>query len=208
MRRSVAWIAAMLAMIGPANSSPDENVRWLMNKPMSLMDWGIVELDRRLDDQLVSTKPSTQRILQEWRDAYRKEMNDHGMKLVNAFGRYEWGANRIVMQVGAQRSSGDPTSEDCLFVLRRTRDELLRGYMGDVLDLKLPEKRMSSATTFLSEMFRHPAGYVDDNRPENLYGRLAEVSIVRVSMFPLNDGFTGPSCHGSFVGSDLNVEVR
>lgn len=206
-------VVALLTLCGmeSARAAPDQNVNWLLSKPMSLMDWGIVEMGRRLEGSFLGERSSPPSIVAQDRAVYTSDLLKRNLVITRAFARYEWDANRIILQFTAAHSTARPTADDCRFVLKRTRDEILGWYMGDPkTDILKRSERVRSATIFLSETFRHPAGYAEADRPSDLFENLADVVTLRMSLNLHGDDnvFQHVNCTGSLLGDDVSLEIR
>ena len=202
--------AALVVVAPPVAAAPDGDASWLMRQPLSMMDWGLIELGHRLDDMLVMPRPRGVTVIRKRQEAYQKDLTSRGLRLTNAWARYDWDSNRIYMQFGADRSDAPPTADDCRFLLSRTRDEILGGYVGEPDDLKSKRHRAEAASTFLGEVFRHPAGYSAKDQPADLSMHLAEMTALRISVNRRgnDDVLADVNCHGTFIGNDVSFELK
>lgn len=180
-----AWLSlASIALVAvwplQARCEPDATVKWLMNQPVSLFDWGILRLSELVDKRLKSGLGA-------------EELRKRGITVEAAFARYEWDANRLYIQVTAFKAPVTP--EACRFVLDVTRNRLVGEEAG--------KPREEQARYFLDAGFQHEGGYGEKTRPSDLSRQLVKITIVRASLGP----FFEVNCFGSIAGTDANIEI-
>lgn len=181
-----AWLSlASIALVAvwplQARCEPDATVKWLMDRPVSLFDWGIFRLSRHVAEELKTGRGA-------------EELRKRGIAVHVAFGRYEWNENRLYIQVTAEQAPVTP--EACRFVLDVTRNRLVGEEAGKPREVR--------ASYFLDEMFQHEGGYGEKTRPSDLSERLVKITVVRASLGPF---LKDVSCFGSLAGTDANIEM-
>ncbi|MCG3769478.1 MAG: hypothetical protein JW384_00600 [Nitrosomonadaceae bacterium] len=87
-------IALVLAWVGTGFGEPSPTVRYLMSEPVTMWDWGIYGLSKRLDERITSLEGQTG----GWGDPKTFEDLD---TVGQIFGNvdYKWDANRLVLRV-------------------------------------------------------------------------------------------------------------
>ena len=155
-----AGCAAALAIIAlQASAAPREATTFLMNEPVTLLDWGTYKLERFLE-----------------RRRWPQEFEPTVFTKVS----YDWDRDRIVIDVQALVKFGPPTRDQCLGVLKLLLSA--GGVVFETRNRQLNDGISTFAVEFLHMNFRSP------NQPPDLGKKIDEVLELRVTVSGLPSG--------------------
>lgn len=164
MKAWLSLVSIALVAVWPlqARCEPDATVKWLMDQPVSLFDWGILQLSDLVDERLkidleeeellrrgITVEDTVEDQARLASLAGAEELRKRGITVAAAFARYEWSENRLYIQVTAFKAPVSP--EACRFVLDVARNTLVGKEAG--------KPREERARYFLDEGFTHEGGY-------------------------------------------------
>ena len=203
-------IILLLVLILPAVASgePTETPKYLMSEPMSLMDWGIYQADKKMESFKVlnNLKPDF-----------------FSIHYMGGSARYDGNENRIVL---SGMFEGNGTQDECTENLRKLKSavvdytwdrpwqwktgELSVGVM-EFWDSVTPEKQREAAERVLDELFRHGAGYQGRGRPDDVGKQLIHITIIEAHIAirqidaPMLEFVT---CKSTFKSSEVSIIAK
>lgn len=135
------------AIANTAHAEPTRVPQWLMRESVSLFDWGIYKLDKKM----------------EW----MKELG--GLFTIHYAGgsaEYDWDSDRIKLRFTFQ---GKGTEQECVDNLKKAKGALLNFSWDDTQYAKL-------AREVLAGFFSHEGGYKDASAPSDIGEQLANIT--------------------------------
>jgi hypothetical protein len=172
---------ALVCWLSSSFAEPDSSVRWLMNRPMSLFDWGIASISARLKAAI-------------GRGELAENLGKRQINLDGAYAKYDRDENRIYLRfIVLAPPQTDITEENCRFIADEARKYLLA-----------PDNfgtREEAAIYFLNGHFGHEGGSIEKDRPADIGRRLANITLVKVNL-----GLLGIECFGTLSGTDINIK--
>lgn len=148
-RVAICFLAAF-ALAGPAPAEPDSAVQFLMSQRVSMLDWGVRELEDSLEGLSLA----------------------HGAIPISTTARYDWEENRINITSYALFLNGiDPPTRAQAKALAKETIERVRATL--FVDPKTG--KWIGDRCMLSMYFSH-SGYSEGEEPEDLCKRLANIT--------------------------------
>ncbi|MFO1243664.1 MAG: hypothetical protein U1E71_00570 [Ramlibacter sp.] len=178
-------LVAFLLFAGSSTSAlsePGRVERWLMGEPMSLFDWGIYKIDKKISE-LKSLKT-----------------NQAG-KFFFGSANYDWNANRLRLKVNFV---GKGTDAECVDSIKWAKGALLNYTWSE-------KEQVGVAKDVLAGYFAHEGGYQATNQPADVGEQLVRITVLEATVFvPAESGSYAPRarCAMDFQTSDVNVVKR
>ena len=163
LRRAGA-IAILCCLIIPARAEPGPVGKWLMSEPLTLWDYGMMNIERDAKQAAENIKKTGGRWI--------------------AWVRYSWDNNEIDITLFVVDFKGTITHETCNDTRRSFLAELLNAY-----GLYSEEKAGELAHQAISWWFSHK-GFESKSRDEKLEENLARIVFVAVRLRKDNSGIT------------------
>jgi hypothetical protein len=176
-RNFATALIAFLPLVSIGQPSPA--ARWLMSEPMSLFDWGIYRLERRLSAMGSGTPPAT-------------------LPYLLGVIAYDGSTNRIRV---VSTFVGAGTEAECIDSLRRVKSVLVPFGMSEV-------ERNKSAPAVFADLFGHVGGYGTSEPPSNVGEELANSVFIEVRINRKDDVLSfkpAVICSGNFRSTVISV---
>lgn len=201
-------IILLLVLILPAVASgePTETPKYLMSEPMSLMDWGIYQADKKMESF---------RVLNHLKPDF------FSIHYMGGSARYDWNENRIVL---SGMFEGNGTQDECTENLRKLKSafadpawdaelqrEAAEVVVGVLLDDANPELQRKAAERVLDVLFSHEAGYQTKGRPTDVGKQLIHITIIEAHIpirqidAPMLEFVT---CKSTFKSSEVSIIAK
>lgn len=144
-KRSITLLIVSLMLVNPAQSSPSKITNYLMDEPLSMLDWGIYQISKDLGPQL---------------------FDDAGINYGRSFASYDWDQDRLnVSYVGYIKYKDiDKGKGLCKAIINN-----LRAFFG--VDIKSGKLTPFSN---LGRYFTH-AGFARNAQPDNVSAEISNV---------------------------------
>ena len=143
MKNVLVLFLFLTALASDAGADPDESAKFLMNEPVSLLDLGVYKLEKDLK-------------------GFRKDLSVHHALPFDIAVNYDWGVNKIVIQL-TYGYEGNPPPKTIRNGVRNVFKKI-RSFLGVDPEGKVYHKRGFSKA---ADYFSHQ-GYVMKNRPPAL----------------------------------------
>ena len=180
MKRLLLTISMLLPDLVLAD--PSANVRYLMNEPITALDFGLYQMDKRLSDPA----------------------HDFGLPAglgeITATARYDWEGNRILAQMAVILKKPTVSVLTAKKVCRQTVS-FVRSFGG--IDEKTGEMGVNMGG-FLDD-FNHKA-FVKANAPQGLAEELIAITNIIVRVYNMTSDFKLDNlihCEGPLLGKDV-----
>lgn len=171
-------VAASLFFVSAGVSAePSRSPRFLMSQPLTVFDWGIIEMRRKLESFRTLTL--------------------FDMPYLGGSVDYLWDENLIVM---LGKFQGQGTDRECANNLK-----LLKGGFADFeWDT---QKQADAARAVLNQLFNHPAGYAGNGAPIDVGKNLVSIVRIEATVYVEKDGVlsVGARCSGEFQDAAIKV---
>lgn len=153
----------VLALLVPltVQADPGRVPRWLMNEPMSQFDWGMQQMEEKLEQLKFAEKVFTAKYF--FSDA-----------------SYDWDADRIRLQVNFH---GKGNEAECIYNIKRAKGAILNFTWDEAEQTKI-------ARDVLTNFFSHRGGYDNKNKPADIGEQLANITILETTIFVQGDNGT------------------
>lgn len=137
-----------------ANTEPNTTTRYLMNEPLSMLDFGLYILEKSIERNL--TKAEYEKIF--------------------VFTNYDWNRNRIVIQVLINDSynTENEGKEVCRSILNEIREQF-------AINHKTGKPRIEKIGSTISSYFSHE-GYTNNNEPKEFNLEIANITTIVVDV--------------------------
>jgi len=156
MRTHFALLLALAPLV--AQAEPGRVTRWLMNEPMSLMDWGMVSIEKKLADLKIAESVFTS-------------------KFFYGSAEYDWEADRIRIHVSF---IGKGTEAECIENLKRAKAAFLNFTWDE-------KEHPRVAREVLRTLFAHRGGYSSKSEPPDLGDVLLNITTIQNVMYVPGD---------------------
>lgn len=151
IRRVLASSVLGLMVGGPSWSAPNQASSYLINEPVSLLDWGMYKTEQFLESVEV--------------DWWSEDFDPHVFNQV----WYDWDRDRIVIDVQLTIKAGNPTRAQCASVLRKMVESSLVPF-----DTRKPRPTINDGVSTWGVAFAH-SGYVAGNEPKDLGKKVDDI---------------------------------
>ena len=135
---------------GAANAEPGEPTKYLINKPVSMMDLALLKIERNLNQHIGS------------------KLLFSNATLYLAHARYEWKRDRIVVSEWYEVQDRDAPND-----LRKANTQELKKLCSSALGMMGLHSGITTVPWSLKNLFGH-SGYQFGSQPKNLFRELIE----------------------------------
>lgn len=165
MKRIIALAMLFVSMACASYSEPTPAIKYLMNKPVSLFDWGVHHIDEHLKSMHVTF----------FLDADESKLKTTQLRTTAG---YDWAENRIYIDsnpdgVSFVMDEKEAARKLCAEIVKKIRVEL----MIDALNPSL-----TPSSTFTVDNFFSHSGYRLEDEPERLVEELLSIIEIRTSL--------------------------
>lgn len=165
MKRVFSAVVVLLSIASVSYAEPTPAIKYLMSKPLSLMDWGLHHLDEHLKDMYISFYLDTDE--SKLKTAQLKTTVD-----------YNWEKNRIVINsnpagVSFVMGAKEPARKLCSEIVKKIRAELK-------IDSENPA--VTPESSFAVDKFFSHSGYRLPDEPKKLVDELLSIIEINTSL--------------------------
>ncbi|MFK7966972.1 MAG: hypothetical protein AB8C46_23680 [Burkholderiaceae bacterium] len=167
----------LMSLTTVLTAAPSKTPRNLMSRPLTVFDWGMIEIRRKLDTF--------------------KSLTLFDIPYLGGSAEYLWNDNLIVL---LGKFQGEGTDRECANNLK-----LMKGGFADFeWDT---QKQADAAALVLSQVFNHPAGYASNGKPIEIGRNLVTILRVEATVYVETDGVlkVGARCRSDY--GDGKIEV-
>lgn len=169
--------STLLCLSVSVSAAPSKTPRTLMSQPLTVFDWGMIEIRRKLESFRTLTL--------------------FDIPYLGGSAEYLWDENLIVLLAKFQGTGSD---RECANNLK-----LLKGGFADFeWDTK---KQEGAAAAVLAQLFNHPSGYAKDGKPIQIGRNLISIVRVEATVYVETDGVlrVGSRCSSDFRSAKINA---
>jgi hypothetical protein len=159
--KSLIVVLFILFSVNISQAEPSSNMKYLMNKPISIMDWGLINIDlqlRKLTDK-----------------TYAHELKE--AQIIAPSVIYNRGTNRIIIHIGI---GGANTKEQAKEWCKSTVDKIRSMFF-----INLDTGKPYSVNGALYFYFTH-VGYSKKSEPKGLSEELDNITVIKVEVIYQN----------------------
>lgn len=164
-----------------ANADPTRIPRWLMNEPISMFDWGILQTEQRLSSL----------------NMYSNFTN----RFISGSVSYDWDADRLRLEVSFW---GSGTESECIENLKIAK----ANFVGYSTKFSNNNRTLTSAAPLtFAGLFGHP-GFKNGAQPKDLGEQLANISTLEATIWVLqgkDDSLPKVRCQTTFKSQEILV---
>ena len=175
-------------------AEPSAPVRYLMDEPVSMLEWGMFRLSEALTNDKEPTYHCIKQILKE-----------HDLCIVAPYVRvsYDWDSNRLRIKTlvfeksQPQEISKEKKKEICKLVIKEHKN-----YLGVNFETGKPISPLGEAwpDSILESFFTHE-GFKSTREPENLYKELDNITELIIQYIPVKGKKL--HCEAPLLGTDI-----
>lgn len=171
-------VASLLLCLSVSlSAAPSKTPRTLMAQPLTVFDWGMIEIRRKLESF--------------------RELTLFDIPYLGGSAQYLWNDNLIVL---LGKFQGKGSDRECANNLK-----LLKGGFADFeWDAK---KQEGAAAAVLAQLFNHPAGFASNGKPIQLGRNLISIVRVEATVYVETDGVlrVGARCSSDFRSAKITA---